>query len=87
MRILAVVAGQYGQCIAAHIREHAPEGWGLIEIPAPHGLPVVVDEPDAYLPADLPSADLILFMAESDRVAQLLPALVGRTGARAWRCG
>ncbi len=83
MRILAIVAGKYGMRIVEHIRRCAPPTWQVTAIPAPTGLPVVVDDPEEYLPTDLPPADLILFMAESDRAAQLLPALAVRTGARA----
>lgn len=83
LRILAIVAGKYGTRIVEHIRRCAPPTWQVTAIPAPRGLPVVVDAPEEHLPPDLPSADLILFMAENDRAAQLLPALAVRTGAQA----
>ncbi len=83
LRVLAIVAGKYGVRIVEHIRRCAPSTWQVTTIPAPAGLPIVVDAPEEHLPPDLPPADLILFMAENDRAAQLLPALILRTGARA----
>ncbi len=83
LRVLAIVAGKYGMRIVEHIRRCAPPAWWITAIPAPTGLPIVVDAPEEYLPPDLPPADLILFMAENDRAAQLLPAMALRTGARA----
>lgn len=83
MRLLVLTAGLYGERIVAHLRQRAPEGWRFLVMAAPLGLPVVVDEPEEYLPANLPAADLILFLGESERAAQLLPAVAARTGGQA----
>lgn len=83
MRILAWVAGQYGERVAEHVSRYAPETWRVIVRRPPRGLPMVLDDPEEYLPEELPDADLILYMGESDRAAQLLPALAARVGARA----
>jgi len=40
-----------------------------------------VDEPEEFLPEDLPSADLLIYLAESSRVAQLMPGAVRLSGA------
>jgi hypothetical protein len=43
----------------------------------------VVDDPLEFLPLHLPPADVVLCLGESPSVAQLLPGMVERTGARA----
>ncbi|HJW91101.1 MAG TPA: DUF166 family protein [Anaerolineales bacterium] len=83
MRLLILDASQYGERIVAHLYQHAPDSWSVLPIPAPRGLPPVVDEPEDHLPPDLPCADLILFLGESERAAQLLPAITAQTGAQA----
>lgn len=83
MRLLVLTGGLYSTRILEHLQRFAPPAWEIAGRPAPSGLPVVVDDPDDHLPQDLPAADLILFLAESDRAAQLLPALAARTGAGA----
>jgi hypothetical protein len=82
MRIFAVVQGQYGQRIVENIRAHGPRGW-TVECWRPPGLPAVVDDPAPYLPLHVPPADLILSLGESPGVAQLIPDIARRAGARA----
>jgi hypothetical protein len=82
MRIFAVVQGHYGQRIVENIRTHGPRGW-TVECWRPPGLPAVVDDPDAYLPLHVPPADLILVLGEGPSVAQLIPDIARRAGARA----
>ena len=65
------------------MRSHAPTGWTVETWPAPARLPLVVDDPDDFLPKSLPPADLMLALGEVPGLAQLLPDLVRRSGARA----
>jgi hypothetical protein len=85
MKVLAFIVpgGQYGERIVAHLRQHAPNSWRILVIPTPSGLPAVVDEPEDYLPVGLPDANLVLWLGESWRAAQLLPAIAAQTGAQA----
>jgi hypothetical protein len=83
MRILAIITGEYGQRHVENIRAHAPGEW-LIEVwRAPAAYPPIIDYPEDHLPESLPDADLVLSFGEHKGVAELLPEIVRRTGARA----
>ena len=83
MRILALCHGLYGDRIVRHIREANGENWTVDALTLPRRLPVVIDEPEEYIPSSVPSADLVLAMQESPESAQLIPAIVRRSGAKA----
>lgn len=82
MRILLIVQGEYGDRMVANITAHAPEDWEIETWRAPLGLPPVIDEPEDFLPDDLPAVDLVVSFGEHPGVAELLPDVVARTGAR-----
>jgi len=81
--ILAVTQGLWGRRIAANVRHFAPASWTVETWAAPARLPLVIDDPDDFLPKSLPAADLLLSLGEVPGLAQLLPDLVQRSGARA----
>jgi len=82
-RVLAVTQAQWGERIALNVRRAAPADW-LVEIwPAPRRIPPVVDDPDEFLPASLPQADLLLALGDVPGLAQLVPDIVRRCGAKA----
>ena len=83
MRIIAVVQGTYGRRIAAHIAQLCPAAWTVETLHLPLVLPPVIDYPEEYLPASLPTADLLLSLGEHPGVAELLPDIVRLCGARA----
>lgn len=83
MRILVIVQGEYGRRIVENIRQHGPDDWTIATWQAPPLLPPVIDDPEDFLPADLPAADLVLSLGEHPGVAELLPDIVQMTGARA----
>ena len=76
MRILALHQGHYGERIVEHIKKSAPKDWTIEVMNPPRGLPIVVDEPEQFLPSNLPHADLLLALSESRETAQLVPAIV-----------
>jgi hypothetical protein len=80
--ILAVTQGLWGRRIAANVQDHAPAGWAVSTWSAPSRLPQVIDDPDEFVPDDLPQADLLLALGEVPGFGQLLPELVRRSGAR-----
>lgn len=82
-RVLAVTQGLWGERIAANVARYAPTGWTVERWSAPLRLPPVIDDPDDFLPADLPRADLLLALGEVPGMAQLVPDLVRRSQARA----
>lgn len=82
MQLLILVQGNYGQRIADHIDDNRPEGWQVDIWLVPHISESIVDDPGIYLPQNLPQADLVLHLAETSQAAQLLPAVVEKSGAR-----
>lgn len=68
MRILAVVQGNFGTRKVANIRSHGPADWTIEVFTPPGSLPQIIDDPEEFLPADLPQADLLLYLCESPSV-------------------
>ncbi|OQY20770.1 MAG: hypothetical protein B6I34_08445 [Anaerolineaceae bacterium 4572_32.1] len=83
MKILAVISGKYGQRHVDNIRARGPADWTLEVWRAPAVLPPVIDDPEDFLPAELPPAELILSFGEHPGVAELLPDIAQMTGAKA----
>ncbi len=81
--ILIITQGRWGERIASNIQAHTPADWTVETWGAPPRLPPVVDDPDEFLPPKLPAAQLVLCLGEVPGLAQLLPDIVRRTGARA----
>jgi hypothetical protein len=82
-RVLAVTQALWGERIAAHVTATAPPDWQVSTWHAPKVLPAVIDDPDGFLPDHLPTADLLLALGEVAGLAQLIPELARRSGARA----
>jgi thymidylate synthase len=82
VKILVLEQGVYGRRIADNIRRKAPS-WEVSAWTVPAIAEPVVDDPDEYLPPSLPVVDLILHLGESPQAAQLLPAAVRMSRARA----
>ncbi|HSW36298.1 MAG TPA: DUF166 family protein [Candidatus Limnocylindrales bacterium] len=82
MKILILQQGIYGKRIAENVRSKAPSDWSVAIWEVPAIFEPVVEDPDNYLPDDLPHADLLLHLAESAQAAQLISAVVKKSGAR-----
>lgn len=82
MKILAAVQGEYGKRIAENVSERMPGDWKLETITLPRALPVLIDEPEEFLPSSVPPSDLLLGLIESDGAAQLVPALACISGVK-----
>jgi hypothetical protein len=83
IHILALHQGHYGERIVEHIRKSAPKDWTLDTIVPPSVLPVIIDDPEDFLPSDIPQADLLLALSESPETAQLVPAIARLAGVKA----
>jgi hypothetical protein len=81
-RVLAVPQGMWGERIAENIVALAPSAWEVNVWAAPRVIPPIVDDPDEFLPDELPGADLLLALGEVPGLAQLIPDIVRMTGAR-----
>lgn len=82
-RVLAVTQGLWGERIADNVAAHAPADWEVSAWAAPRLIPPIVDDPEEFLPKQLPSTDLLLALGEVPGLAQLIPDIVRLTGARA----
>jgi len=83
MRILIAIQGYYGERTVENIRRHAPAKWEVNQVTLPAGLPAIIDEADEFLPRELPAADLLISLGEHPGVAQMIPDMVKRSGAKA----
>ncbi len=83
MHILALRQGHYGERIVEHIKKSAPEDWVIDVVIPPRVLPIVVEDPEEFLPSNMPQADLLLAMSESREAAQLVPAIVALSRVKA----
>jgi len=83
MRILVLCQGPYGKRILEHIKKSGPQDWEIEVFNPPGPLPVVIDDPEEFLPPDILQADLLLALSESPRTAQLVPAIARLSGVKA----
>jgi hypothetical protein len=83
MRILAGVQGEYGKRIVENLKACAPGDWIIENVTLPPRLPMVIDEPEDFLPSNIAEAELLLALIESDGAAQLVPALAKACRAKA----
>jgi hypothetical protein len=83
MRILVAIQGHYGQRIADNIRKYGPAEWKVYSYTLPQDLPAVIDDADAFLPKELPAADLLISLGEHPGVAQMIPDMAKKSGAKA----
>ena len=83
MRVLILIQGDYGERIVDNIKTHAPRDWEVNSYAFPKTLPVIIDDPNEFLPEELPPADLLISLGEHPGVAQLIPDMVERSRAKA----
>jgi len=83
MNILAIVSGEFGHRNVRNIRASAPESWHINVWQAPQALPPMIDYPEDHLPGKFQDADLILSFAELKGIAELLPEIAKKSGAKA----
>jgi thymidylate synthase len=83
VKILFSVQGRYGERVAENVRVHGPQDWEVAVLRLPARLPLVIDEPDEFLPSPLPSADLLVSLHETPGAAELIPDIARGCGAGA----
>lgn len=82
MQILIVVQGNYGKRIVKNIQCFAPSSWKIKTWEPPSHLPLIVEEPEEFIPCHIPQVDLLISLGENPAVAELIPALAKASGAR-----
>lgn len=83
MKILAIVSGEYGKRHVRNIQEFSPKDWEIETWQTPLVFPPFIDDPEDFLPDQLPLSDLILSFAEHKGAAELLPDIARMTNAQA----
>ena len=83
MRILMAIQGSYGERMVENIKKHAPATWTVEKVVFPAGLPAIIDDAGEFIPAELPQSDLLISLGEHPGVAQMIPDMVERSGAKA----
>jgi hypothetical protein len=83
VRILIAIQGQWGRRIADHLRASAPLGWQIAVWQGPTALPIIVDDPDEFLPEDLETTELLVVLPESAGMTDLATDLAQLSGAQA----
>jgi hypothetical protein len=83
MRILGLYQGHYGKRIVEHIKKTGPQHWTIDILNPPFSLPIVIDDPEEFLPSQVPQAELLLALSESPQTAQLVPVIAGLSGVKA----
>ena len=83
LRILAVTQGLWGKRIAENIQAHASSDWLVETWAASRLIPPIVDDPEEFLPPELPEVDIVLALGEMAGLAQLVPDIARVTKARA----
>ncbi len=78
-----MIQGHYGQRIIEHVRAICPDDWVVSAINIPKNLPILIDEPEEFLPSVSITADLVLALIESEGAAQLTPTLTAICEAKA----
>jgi len=81
MKILVVIQGAYGERIVDNLKKHSPRDWDIEAIRLPMNLPPIIDEPEEFIPQELPKSHLVVFLSESAGAAQLIPDIARATGA------
>ena len=82
MKILFSVQGRYGERVAENVRANGPKEWEVAVLRLPARLPMVIDDPDEFLPSPLPPSDLLISLHETPGAAELIPDIAKGCGAR-----
>lgn len=59
MKILMVTQGACGERIVGNIRKRAPADWEIEAVSLPMGLPVLMEDPEEFIPGPLPQERLV----------------------------
>jgi hypothetical protein len=75
MIVVAIIQGKLGHRIGCHVQQTAPPSWQVIGYHFTASLPAVIDDPEEVLPQDLPHGDLLLYLGQDRKLAELIPDL------------
>jgi thymidylate synthase len=73
MRVLNLYTNFYGKRFAENLGKNSPNSWETFGYLFDRKIPAVIDEPEEFLPADLPKADLLVYVGQDRKLAELIP--------------
>jgi len=73
MRIVTLYNNFYGQRFGDHLRASSPSSWETVSYLFNRRLPPVIDDPEECLPDDLPVGDLLVYVGQDRKIAELIP--------------
>lgn len=83
LELLIIWQKAWGRRKVTNIVANAPAHWSVHTWRAPAMLPLIIDDPEDFLPADLPRAQLLLALCENPGLVQLVPDIARQIGASA----
>ncbi|MFX0067673.1 MAG: DUF166 domain-containing protein [Promethearchaeota archaeon] len=83
IKLYALLGGEYGNRIVENLVEHGFASWifGIHEFT--QQLPSFIEDPETYLPKDIPDCTVILSIGIHPDIASLLPSIARKSGAKA----
>ena len=75
MKVIVIFNNDYGKRFEEHFRNTAPDTWEIIEYRHRGKLPAVIDDPQEVLPADLPGGDLLVYVGQDRKLAEIIPGI------------
>jgi hypothetical protein len=82
MNVLMVIQDTYGQRMVDAVKQYGPQDWTVNQIKIPLNLPAIIDDASAFLPEIIPSADILISLGENPGVAQMIPDIAEKSGAK-----
>ncbi|MBI4776767.1 MAG: hypothetical protein HY788_21735 [Deltaproteobacteria bacterium] len=75
MRVIAIYQGKFGRRFVEYLQKTAPSSWETVGYEYTSKLPAVIDDPQDILPEDLPTGDLLLYLGQNNKLAELIPEI------------
>jgi len=75
LKVIVVFTSDYGKRFLDHFKKTAPDSWEIIGYQFTGALPTVIDDPEEVLPTDLPQGDLLVYLGEDRKLAEIIPEM------------
>lgn len=72
MKLVIVYTKPYGQRFQQNVEKRAPKSWEIIGYLFDRPLPAVIDDPEEFIPQDLPQGDLLIYVGQDKKAAELV---------------
>ena len=75
MKVIVIYNSDYGKRFEEHFKNTAPDTWEIIGYQYTGKLPAVIDDPLEVLPSDLPGGDLLVYVGQDRKLAEIIPEI------------